>query len=336
LTRNSSRDNPLIITRTPFRISLGGGGTDLPSYYRENGHGFLIAAAITKYVYIAINENFNGDYLLRYSKVENAESIGEIQHPLLRECIRKTDAPKNIEVTSIADVPAGTGLGSSGSFAVGALKALHQYSHRTFSAESLAAQACEIEIDILSEPIGKQDQYIAAVGGVSAFTFRDDESVSVDRLVLDKITRGRLEDNLLLFYTGVRRSASEMLASESTSTKSSPVTKNNLSDTRAVGYATHEILCAGDMAAFGRILTDQWKLKFERQPTELHKEVDKWIEIGMSAGALGGKLVGAGGGGFILFYADRKDELRKTMAELGLVEVGFGVDYEGTAFSVSR
>jgi D-glycero-alpha-D-manno-heptose-7-phosphate kinase len=325
----------VIITRTPFRISLGGGGTDLPSYYRENGHGFLIAAAITKYVYIAVNENFNGSYFLRYSKVEETNDMSDIKHPLLRECIRLTETPNNVEVTSIADVPSGTGLGSSGSFAVGALKALHQYSHRTYSAESLAEQACHIELNVLGEPIGKQDQYIAAVGGISSFTFRDDETVVVERLDLDRSIRNRLEDNLLLFYTGVRRSASEALASENDGSNKI-ANDNNLTDTRAIGYETREILAKGDMSAFGRILTNQWKLKFHRQPTHLHNEIDGWIDSGISAGALGGKLVGAGGGGFLLFYADRKDDLRKAMNEIGLTEVGFGIDYEGSALSVSK
>jgi D-glycero-alpha-D-manno-heptose-7-phosphate kinase len=326
----------MIITRTPLRISLGGGGTDLPSYYRKNGHGFLIAAAITKYVYIAVNQNFDDDLLLKYSEVERAKSINEVRHPLLRECLRATDITKRIEISSMADVPAGTGLGSSGSFAVGVLKALHLYSHRTPPAESLAQQACEIEIDRLGEPIGKQDQYIAAVGGVSTFTFRDDESVEVERLDMAGITRSELEDNLLLFYTGVKRSASAALASEGSTNSSQDKQVDNLSDTRAIGYATRDILLSGDMTAFGQILTDQWKLKYERQPSKLHDEINLWIQLGIAAGAQGGKLVGAGGGGFLLFYADRKADLRRAMAEIGLPEISFGVDYEGSSVTIAR
>ena len=326
----------MIITRTPLRISLGGGGTDLPSYYRKNGHGFLIAAAITKYVYIAVNQNFDDDLLLKYSEVERAKSVDEVRHPLLRECLRATDISKRIEISSMADVPAGTGLGSSGSFAVGVLKALHLYSHRTPSAESLAAQACEIEINRLGEPIGKQDQYIAAVGGVSTFTFRDDESVEVERLAMTDITRSQLEDNLLLFYTGVKRSASAALASEGSMNLTPGKQVDNLSETRAIGYETRDILLNGDMTAFGQILTNQWNLKYQRQPSALHDEIDSWIQSGISAGAQGGKLVGAGGGGFLLFYADRKIDLRRAMAEIGLPEINFGVDYEGSSVTIAR
>lgn len=326
----------MIITRTPLRISLGGGGTDLPSYYRKNGHGFLIAAAITKYVYIAVNQNFDDDLLLKYSEVERAKSIDDVRHPLLRECLRATEISKRIEISSMADVPAGTGLGSSGSFAVGVLKALHLYSHRTPSAESLAAQACEIEINKLGEPIGKQDQYIAAVGGVSTFTFRDDESVEVERLGMTDITRSQLEDNLLLFYTGVKRSASAALASEEISNSAAGKQIDNLSDTRAIGYETRDILLSGDMNSFGQILTNQWNLKYQRQPSTLHDEINSWIQSGIAAGAQGGKLVGAGGGGFLLFYADRKTDLRRAMFEIGLPEVGFGVDYEGSSVTIAR
>ena len=326
----------MIITRTPLRISLGGGGTDLPSYYRKNGHGFLIAAAITKYVYIAVNQNFDDDLLLKYSEVERAKSVDEVRHPLLRECLRATDISKRIEISSMADVPAGTGLGSSGSFAVGVLKALHLYSHRTPSAESLAAQACEIEINRLGEPIGKQDQYIAAVGGVSTFTFRDDESVEVERLAMTDITRSQLEDNLLLFYTGVKRSASAALASEGSINLTLGKQVDNLSETRAIGYETRDILLNGDMTAFGQILTNQWNLKYQRQPSALHDEIDLWIQSGIAAGAQGGKLVGAGGGGFLLFYADRKTDLRRAMAEIGLPEISFGVDYEGSSVTIAR
>ena len=326
----------MIITRTPLRISLGGGGTDLPSYYRKNGHGFLIAAAITKYVYIAVNQNFDDDLLLKYSEVERAKSVDEVRHPLLRECLRATDISKRIEISSMADVPAGTGLGSSGSFAVGVLKALHLYSHRTPSAESLAAQACEIEINRLGETIGKQDQYIAAVGGVSTFTFRDDESVEVERLAIIDITRSQLEDNLLLFYTGVKRSASAALASEGSINLTPGKQVDNLSENRAIGYETRDILLNGDMTAFGQILTNQWNLKYQRQPSALHDEINSWIQSGIAAGAQGGKLVGAGGGGFLLFYADRKTDLRRAMAEIGLPEISFGVDYEGSSVTIAR
>ena len=327
----------MIISRTPLRISLGGGGTDLPSYYTKSGHGFLIAAAITKYVYIAINHNFDSDILLKYSQIERCSSVDDVEHPLLRECLRATNVTGSIEISSMADIPTGTGLGSSGSFTVGLLKALKMYRHQLEANEALAHEACRIEIDVLGEPVGKQDQFIAACGGISAFTFRDNGEVEVRPLELDPAVRFRLDENLLLFYTGVRRSASEVLAEEQSGTRvSKKAVAENLDDTREIGYRTSEILEAGDLPAFGRMLTDQWKLKFARQPNEVHEQVDDWINRGINAGALGGKLVGAGGGGFLLFYSDRKADLREEMLRCGLTEVPFGIDYEGSAVIVAR
>ena len=327
----------MIITRTPLRISLGGGGTDLPSYYERSGHGYLIAAAITKYVYVSIHQNFNDDILLKYSQVERATHLDNISHPLLRECLRFTGVDKGIEISSMADIPTGTGLGSSGSFTVGVLKALRMYQHESVSNQALAADACKIEIEILGEPVGKQDQYIAACGGLSGFTFHDNGAVDVSLLKIDPNVRNRVDENLLLFYTGVRRSASDVLQEEQSGTKVSKKTvADNLDRTRDIGYHTAKVLETGDLDSFGALLTEQWKLKYERQPNEVHDHVNSWIEAGIHAGALGGKLVGAGGGGFLLFYADRKAELRDKMSQLGLVEVPFGIDYEGSSVIVTR
>lgn len=326
----------MIISRTPLRISLGGGGTDLPSYYRANGHGFLIAAAITRHVYIAVNDNFDRDFLLKYSSVERAADPNTIQHPLLRECIKTFGISGAIEISSMADIPAGTGLGSSGSFTVGVLKALAQHQHRSLTNEQIAAEACTIEIERLGENVGKQDQYIAATGGISAFTFRDDESVQVERMNLSRLVRQRLEEDLLLFYTGVRRSAGEVLRGEQDSTGSIARTRSSLNDTREIGYATRDVLASGDVERFGKILTEQWKLKYERQPLPLHDEINDIITAGVQHGALGGKLVGAGGGGFILFFADQKVRLREEMARRGLAEVPFGIDYEGSSIIVAN
>jgi D-glycero-alpha-D-manno-heptose-7-phosphate kinase len=321
----------MIITRTPLRISLGGGGTDIPSYYRKSGKGFLIAAAITKHIYIAVNHNFEDDILLKYSKVERVPDPGLVEHRLLRECLIATGVPKAVEVSSMADIPAGTGLGSSGAFTVGVLRALHAYRRRIVSNEHLAREACEIEIDRLGEPIGKQDQYIAAIGGLGAFEFRDDESVGVSPVPVGDDVRHRLEDDLLLFYTGVRRPASEVLAYQQVSDEpSSGSLETNLDAVRDLGYETYDALVDGDVARFGALLTEQWKLKFERSPTAIHRTVDEWIGAGVAAGALGGKLVGAGGGGFLLFYADDKARLRQAMADLELHEVRFGFDYMGS------
>ena len=326
----------MIITRTPLRISLGGGGTDIPSYYRKSGKGYLIAAAINKHIYIAVNHNFEDDILLKYSKVERVPEPTAVEHRLLRECLLCTGVRSAIEISSMADIPAGTGLGSSGAFTVGVLRALHAYRHRIVANEQLAREACEIEIDRLGEPIGKQDQYIAAVGGLTAFEFGADESVAVHPLAVNDDVRHRLEDNLLLFYTGVRRPASEVLAHQQVTDEPSGASlEANLDAVRDLGYETHDALVAGDLARFGALLSEQWQLKLDRSPTPIHRTVDGWIRSGVAAGARGGKLVGAGGGGFLLFYAEDKAHLRATMADVGLDEVRFALDYMGSTTLVA-
>ncbi len=327
----------MIITRAPLRITLGGGGTDLPGYYRARGGGFLIAAAITKYVFIAVNRNFDDDLLLKYSQVERVRRPVDVQHRLLREILLETGVEHGVEISSMADIPAGTGLGSSGAFTVGVLKALRAHRHEFVSNLELAAQACHVEIDRLSEPIGKQDQYIAAVGGITAFEFRDDDRVDVASLDLAVGTRDRLEENLLLFFTGIRRSASDVLAIEaSPSNGSEEDLAANLDAVRELGRETARALECGDLDRFGQLLTAQWELKLRRSPTEVHRQVDDWIRTGMRAGAAGGKLVGAGDGGFLLFYAERKSDLRDVMASAGLDEVRFGIDYLGASVIVAE
>jgi len=326
----------MIITRTPLRISLGGGGTDVPSYYRKAGSGFLIAAAISKYVYIAVNENFDDEILLKYSSVERVRRPEDIVHPLLRECLLEAQLASAVEISSMADIPAGTGLGSSGAFTVGLLKALHAFKHEIVPNEQIAARACAIEIERLEQSIGKQDQYISAVGGLTAFEFRADERVEVIPIALVDQVRHRIEDNLLLFFTGVRRPASEILAHEQLAGNSSQARlDDNLDAVRAIGHETMGALTCGDLAAFGELLSRQWKLKFDRSPTDVHHTVDTWIRQGIAAGAAGGKLVGAGGGGFLLFYAEDKVGLRLAMHELGLPEVRFAIDYQGTTTIVA-
>jgi D-glycero-alpha-D-manno-heptose-7-phosphate kinase len=326
----------MIITRTPLRISLGGGGTDLPAYYRKAGKGFLIAAAISKYVYIAVNQNFDRDILLKYSQVERIEHPENAEHPLLRECMLATGVTSSVEISSMADIPAGTGLGSSGAFTVGVLKALHAYRHEIEPNERIAARACQIEIERLGEPIGKQDQYIAAIGGLTAFEFHADESVAVIPVPLAETVRHRVEDDLVLFYTGVRRPASEVLANEQTAGELAPAKlDDNFDAVRAIGYETMDALTTGDLGAFGELLTRQWQLKLDRSPNAIHQRVDEWIKRGVASGAAGGKLVGAGGGGFLLFYAEAKADLRNAMSELGLHEVRFALDYNGSTTVIS-
>jgi D-glycero-alpha-D-manno-heptose-7-phosphate kinase len=327
----------VIITRTPLRITLGGGGTDLPSYYRANHGGFLVAAAITKYVFIAVNRNFDDDLLLKYSQVERVKSPLDVQHRLLREILLVTGVESGIEISSMADIPAGTGLGSSGAFTVGTLKALRAHRHELVSNLELAEEACHVEIDRLSEPIGKQDQYIAAVGGVTALEFRPDDTVEVAGLDLATDTRHRLEDNLLLFFTGIRRSASDVLALEtSTANVSDQDLVANLDAVKSLGHDAADALEKGDLDGFGELLTAQWDLKLSRSPTAVHGQVDAWLRAGIDAGAAGGKLVGAGDGGFLLFYAEGKTDLRETMAAAGLDEVRFGIDHLGTSVIVEE
>jgi D-glycero-alpha-D-manno-heptose-7-phosphate kinase len=325
----------VIITRTPLRISLGGGGTDLPSYYRTAGGGFLVAAAIDRHVYIAVNRNFDDDLMLKYSNIERVDTPALVKHPLLREALLVAGVHRAVEVSSMADVPAGTGLGSSGAFTVGLLRALFSYRRHTISARELANLACEIEMNRLDAPVGKQDPYIAAVGGVTAFSFRDNEEVGVHPVGMTDDVRNRLEDNLLLFYTGVRRSAADELSDQGVGTSGSSDTKVNLDAVKAIGQASLEALEKGDLGEFSVLMTEQWRRKYERSPSSVHQQVDEWIRRGIDAGADGGKLVGAGGGGFLLFYAEAKADLRASMQGLGLEEVRFGFDYDGITTLVS-
>jgi D-glycero-alpha-D-manno-heptose-7-phosphate kinase len=303
----------------------------MPSYYRSRNGGFVVAAAITKYVFIAVNRNFDEELLLKYSQIERVRTPLEAQHPLLREILVATGFESGIEISSMADIPAGTGLGSSGAFTVGTLNALRAHRRELVSNLQLAEQACCIEIDRLSEPIGKQDQYIAAVGGITAFEFSPDDSVTVSSLELAADTRHRLEENLLLFFTGIRRSASHVLATEMNAADTMELDlAMNLDAVKALGRDAAHVLAKGDLDSFGELLTAQWDTKLHRSPTRVHRQADDWIRAGINAGAVGGKLVGAGDGGFLLFYAVDKTRLRETMTAAGLDEVRFGVDYRGT------
>ncbi len=321
----------MILTRSPLRITLGGGGTDLPSYYRKYG-GFLMAAAIDKYVYVTVIKPFTPGIFLKYSKLERAEKAEDVQHPILREAIKllKLEKPQ-IEITTLADIPAGTGLGSSGSFTTALLKALFMQERKLLLPGDLAKLACEIEIEKLKEPIGKQDQYIAAYGGLTCFNFNKDDSVESTPLKISSDTLFDLEDNLLLFFTGFSRSAGNILQDQKIrSEKSDKDMLKNLHVIKELGLQSKKALEDGNPKLFGEIMHEHWENKRIRSKDISNPQIDKWYELGRKNGALGGKLVGAGGGGFLMFYADDRNRLKHAMTHAGLEEVRFRFDFEGT------
>ncbi len=321
----------MIITRSPLRISLGGGGTDLPSYYQAHG-GFLVAAAIDKYVYLTQHRTFQEEIIIKYSKLERATRVDDIEHPIFREALKLVGITEpHLELTSMADIPGGTGLGSSGSFTTALLKALHTYRKNLISTAELAEQACDIELNKLGEPIGKQDQYIAAVGGITAFTFHPDGRVEYRPCKISEETLFNLEDDLLLFFTGYSRSASKILQDQNDKSKShDQAMLDNLHFTKELGYRSLEALETGNLDEFARLMDVHWQRKKARSAGMSNDRINEWYDHAMQNGALGGKLIGAGGGGFLMFYAADKKKLRHAMREQGLQEVRFKFDFEGT------
>jgi len=321
----------MIITRSPLRISIGGGGTDLPSYYRDYS-GFLIAAAIDRYVYVTVHQTF-GQFILKYSKLERPETLDQVQHPIIREALRLLDFPDHphLEIASMADIPAGTGLGSSGSFTTALLKALYAYRRKVILPHTLAEEACHIELDRLGEPIGKQDQYIAAFGGITCFRFMPDGRVEAEPLKIKEQTVFDLEDSLLLFYTGITSSASTVLADQDERSKRRDSAMiQNLHDIKEMGLRIRSALESGELRAFAEIMNEHWARKKERSGGMTNQRIDDWYDLGMKNGALGGKLIGAGGRGFLLFYTEEKNRLRHAMTAAGMTEVRFRFDFEGT------
>jgi D-glycero-alpha-D-manno-heptose-7-phosphate kinase len=321
----------VIITRSPLRITLGGGGTDLPSYYRRHG-GFLIAAAIDKYVYVTVMRPFVEGIFLKYSRLEQAAAIDEVQHPIVREALRLVGfRTPQIEITTLADIPSGTGLGSSGSFSTALLKALHAHRRRLLLPSELAEMACEIEIDRLGEPVGKQDQYAAAYGGVTCFRFDADDSVEARPLALSMPAMHALEDNLLLFFTGFSRSAGSILKDQHDRTAwADDAMLANLDYVKELGERSADALERGDTAGFGALMHEHWEHKKRRSAGMSNPQIDEWYDLARKNGAIGGKLVGAGGGGFLLFYSEQHARLRCAMSRAGLEEVRFRFDFEGT------
>ena len=326
----------MIISRSPLRVTLGGGGTDLPSYYEKFG-GFLIAAAIDKYVYITLHESFASHLTIKYSELEQVPDAAKLRHPIFREAFAMLNMDGHgLELASMADIPAGTGLGSSGSFTTALLKVLHAHKKNLVHPAELAAQACEIELGRLKEPIGKQDQYIAAYGGITCFKFLEDGRVEAWPLKLSKETRDDLEDNLLLFFTGYSRSASAILKEQDQKTKQSDAGMiENLHFVKDLGLQSQRALEGGNLAEFARLMDVHWQRKKQRSGGMSNPKINEWYDLAMASGALGGKLIGAGGGGFLMFYAEDKTKLRRAMARAGLQEIRFRFDFEGTKLVIS-
>ena len=320
----------MIIARSPLRITLGGGGTDLPSYYDKFG-GFLIAAAIDRYVYITIHETFVNYLIVKYSKMEKVRKIEAIKHPIVREAFKMLDIDcAYLEMSSMADIPAGTGLGSSGSFTTALLKALHAYKRNLIHPKELAEQACDIEINKLKEPIGKQDQYIAAYGGITCFEFTK-KSVKAYPLKIEKEILYDLEDNLLLFFTGYTRSASGILKEQHHKSKANDKSMiDNLHFVKELGIESKKALEKGDLKKFGGLMNVHWEHKKKRSGAMSNEKINDWYDLALKNGALGGKLIGAGGGGFLMFYTNDHVNLRRAMTLAGLEEVRFRFDFEGT------
>jgi D-glycero-alpha-D-manno-heptose-7-phosphate kinase len=326
----------VIIARSPLRVTLGGGGTDLPSYYEKFG-GFLIAAAIDKYVYITLHDTFVPDLIVKYSELERVPDANQLKHPIIREAFDLVGINgHSLELTSMADIPAGTGLGSSGSFTTSLLKALHAHKHNLVHPSELAAQACEIELGRLKEPIGKQDQYISAYGGITCFNFLKDGKVEAWPLKVSRETRDNLEDNLLLFFTGYSRNASAILVEQDQKSKSNDQEMiENLHFIKDLGLKSQKALEGGDLPEFARLMDVHWQRKKQRSGGMSNPKINEWYDLARVNGALGGKLIGAGGGGFLMFYADEKTRLRHALTQAGLQEVRFRFDFEGTKLVIS-
>ncbi len=321
----------MIIARSPLRVSLGGGGTDLPSYSAEH-EGFLVAAAIDKYVYITVHQTFVPDLIVKYSRLERVAHAREVQHPIIRECLACLGLDgASLEIASMADIPAGTGLGSSGAFTTALLKALHAHKKNLVHPRELAEQACHVELERLGEPIGKQDQYISAFGGLTCFRFLREGRVEAWPLRLEPDTLHALEDNLLLFFTGYSRQASEILREQDQRSRALDAGMlENLHFVKQLGLDSCAALEGGRLERFAELMNVHWQWKKKRSGSMSNPAIDEWYELALRHGALGGKLIGAGGGGFLMFYAEDRRRLRQALGQAGLREVRFRFDFEGT------
>jgi D-glycero-alpha-D-manno-heptose-7-phosphate kinase len=328
----------MILSRAPFRISLGGGGTDLPSYYSQYG-GFVLSAAINKYLYIYVNRPAADDLIrVKYSKYEQVMTPDEIQHDLVRPALKLLHLSGGLEIASMSDVPAGTGLGSSGTYLVGLLAALYEFKREKIPTQALAEQACHIEMDLAKHPVGKHDHYLAAFGGITCLDIETNGLVKVSPLNISVTTVDEFRSSVLLFYTGILRSSTDILQAQKDDThKGSAATVESLHRTKELGYQVKEALEKGDLERFGLLLDEHWQNKKRRSDKISNPDIDRWYELARANGAVGGKIIGAGGGGFFMFYCPprRKGALRKALAAAGLREMPYDFDYEGAKILVN-
>ncbi len=321
----------MIVSRAPVRFSLGGGGTDLPSYSREHG-GFVVAAAVDKFVFVCVARRFHDTIRLAYSESEIVDSVHQIKHRIFRAALQTTGLDKGLELHSLADVPANTGLGSSSTFTVALLNGLHAFKREFVPAEQLAQEACHLEIDVLKEPIGKQDQYIAAYGGISAMNFHPDGSVDVERLPIREEVIDELESNLVIYYSGIERAASTVLKEQArTIVENKDDAVQRMHRIKQLGYETKVVLLSGQIDKYGEMLHEHWMNKRKLASNMADSAIDEHYEAARKAGAIGGKLMGAGGGGFFMFYVRAADRRRvhDALAARGLRPMRFRFDFDG-------
>lgn len=328
----------MILARAPFRISLGGGGTDLPSYYSQHG-GFILSAAINKYLYIYVNRPAADDFIrVKYSRYEQVASPDEVQHDLVRPALKLLTLNGSLEIVSMADIPAGTGLGSSGTYLVALLAALYELKREKVPTQALAEQACHIEMNLAGHPVGKHDHYLAAFGGITCLDIDTDGRVHVSPLNVSITTVEEFRSRVLLFYTGITRPSSEILEAQKQDTqRGNSTVVDSLHRTKELGYRIKEALEQGDLDRFGLLLDEHWQNKKRRSGKVSDPQIDRWYEIAKENGALGGKIMGAGGGGFFMFYCPNncKARLRRALTQAGLREMPYDFDFEGAKVLVN-
>ena len=319
----------MIIIRSPLRISIGGGGTDIPSYYEKKG-SFFISAAINKYVYVTITKPFEKGIYLKYSQIEKTNKVEDIKNKIIKEVLKRELIENKIEITTLTDIPSKTGLGSSGSFSVAMIKAIYSFNQKMIGRRELAEKACDIEINKLKQPSGKQDQYISVYGGISEFNINKNGIVKAKNLKISRETVLDLEDNLLLFFTGFSRNSSIILNEQNKKTiKSDVQIIKNLDYVKSLGLEIKKELLKGNCNNFAKLMNEHWNYKLQRSKNMSNKTINEIYTFAIKNGAIGGKLIGAGGGGFLLFYTNTPNRLRKAMAHKKLEEVRFKFDHEG-------